>query len=432
MLRILVTLVISGLIAGCSTDPVTGNPTLKPDSKFAINKSPASRDVILPGDSRISVQAASINKFAINMYKQIIETDRNAFLSPYSITTALGMADVGAYSVTDQQIRSALSITLGDEDFHIAMNGLNQSLEKHSDETDNLELNVENSLWAQENFPLKVGYLDKLARNYNSGIYLLDFVNEPDPSRIIINDWVAEQTNQRIPDLLPQGSIGPETRLVLTNAIYFLADWLFRFDLTLTKSESFVRLDQSSVTVPMMQLDTGKADLLFSKSENARLLELPYKGDRIAMDLILPDSGMFNTFQDSITSEGLQNLIAGLDTTKVETVKIPKFQFTTGSISLVNALKKLGMVVPFSDGADFSKISDINLTIADVIHKAFIKVDESGTEAAAATAVTFNETAAPGYSKTFIANRPFIYLIRDKQTNTILFMGRILDPAVSK
>jgi len=432
MLRILATLVVAGFIAGCSTDPVSSNQqTVNPDLPFAVSKSTASRDVVLSTDARITVQAASINKFAVNMYKQIIEENKNAFLSPYSITSALGMTDLGAGGTTDEQIRQALAVTLAGDDFHAAMNGLNQSLETHSDQTDNLELNIENSVWAQDSgIYFKVGYLDKLVRHYNSGVYLLDFINEPEPSRIIINDWVAAQTNQRILDLLPSGSIGTATRLVLTNAIYFLADWMFTFDSTLTSSQSFTRFDGSSVSVAMMSLSDKPVNLLFNQSGNIRLLELPYKGDRIAMDLVLPDSGMFTAFEDSVTHEGLTGLIAGLDTTKLYTVKMPRFQFTTESISIKKALQNLGMTDPFTESADFSGIANIDLMIADVYHKAFVKVDESGTEAAAATAVVIETTSSN--IKYFNADRPFMYLIRDKQTNTILFIGRILDPVVTE
>lgn len=431
MKKLLITFTVAGLLAGCSNDPVSNSNT---DVKFGINKLNVDRNVVMSTDPRISATSSSISKFAINMYRQIIKDDKNIFFSPYSITTAFGMADVGAKGNTDLQIREALLVTLEGDDFHGGLNGLDQSLKSFSDATDNLELNVENSVWAQDNVTyFKVGYLDKLARNYGAGIYMLDFMNEPDPSRIIINDWVAQKTNQRIMDLIPPDAIKPSTRLVLTNAIYFLADWEYKFDSSLTTSQTFYTTDGNSIQTPMMSFDDDKPiKMLYNYSGNVRLLEMPYKGNRIAMDLILPDSGTYKAFEDSVTAEGLSRLISGLDSTNLTSVKIPKFQFTTPSLSIKKALQNLGMDDPFTSAANFSGIADIDLLIANVFHKAFIKVDESGTEAAAATAIIMVETSAQPNTKFFEANRPFMYLIRDKETNTILFMGRVMNPAVSE
>lgn len=433
MKKLLVTCAIAGLLAGCSNDPVSNNNGKDTELKFGISKQDVDRNVVVSTDPRISAEASSISRFAVKMYKQIVENGKNAFFSPYSITTALGMTDAGAKGNTDLQIREALQVTLEGDDFHSGLNGLDLSLKSFSDATDNLELNVENSIWAQDNVTyFKVGYLDRLARNYGAGVYMLDFMNEPEPSRIIINDWVAQKTNQRIMDLIPSGVITPSTRLVLTNAIYFLADWKYKFDSTLTATGSFYTANGDSIQTPMMSYKDKPAKMLYNYSGNVRMLELPYQGDRIAMDLILPDSGTFGTFEDSVTYEGLSGLISGLDSTKLMTVQIPKFQFTTPSVSIKKALQNLGMIDPFTTAADFSGIADVSLAIADVLHKAFIKVNESGTEAAAATAVVIDITAVLNDTRFFVANRPFMYLIRDKQTNAILFMGRIMNPAVSE
>ncbi|NLD93570.1 MAG: serpin family protein [Fibrobacter sp.] len=430
MKKLLISFTIAGLLAGCSNDPVSSNNT---DVKFGINKLNVDRNIVVSTDPRISATGSSISKFAVSMYKQIIEDDKNIFFSPYSITTAFGMADAGAKGNTDLQIRQALQVALDGDDFHGGLNGLDLSLKSFSDATDNLELNVENSIWAQDNVTyFKIGYLDKLARNYGAGIYMLDFMREPDSSRIIINDWVARKTNQRIKDLIPPPAITPDTRLVLTNAIYFLADWKYKFDSTLTSTGTFYTTDGNSIQTPMMRFTDEPATMLYNYSGGVRMLELPYKGDRIVMDLILPDSGKYKAFEDSVTDEGLSGIISGLDSTKLKTIKIPKFQFTTPSVSLTKALQKLGMIDPFTSVADFSGIADIPLTISDVLHKAFIKVDESGTEAAAATAIIVEITAIYNDPNFFVANRPFMYLIRDKETNAILFMGRIMNPAVSE
>ena len=418
------------LVFNCVNDPVNTNRVEQGDGKFLTARSSESRDVIPASDSRVAEQAKSINQFASRMYKQLVEENKNLFFSPYSITAALGMTDGGAAGETDKQIRNALQVTLTGEDFHAALNGLDRSLAAHSEETENLELNVVNSIWQQNSLLIKDTYLDLLARHYDAGVNLLDFRKDPDSCRIIINNWVSEQTKSRINDLLPPGSISTLTDLVLTNAIYFMADWLFSFDTEKTDNQGFYLLDGETVLVPTMKLksENGKVKLLYAEAENVRVLELPYKGRRIAMDFILPDSGMFSVFESKLSAEDLSGLLDKLDSTELPPVRIPKFQFTTESISLKNAFMSLGMTAPFSD-ADFSGItSQYSLAISDIFHKAFIKVDEKGTEAAAATAVIIERTSIPSSQPYFIADRPFIYLIRDTQTKAILFMGRVMDP----
>jgi len=421
-------------LVGCNNNPVSdnGNNNKNIDAPFAVMKLDfVSRAEIAENDPRVSSQANSINKFSVKMYSELAKEDGNLFFSPYSITAALGMTDAGARGETDLQIRNALQVDLAGEDFHAGVNGLDLSLKSHSQATENLELNIVNSIWAQKDLMLNVNYLDLLSRHYDAGVNILDFVQEPEPSRLIINEWVSEQTHERIKDLLPAGSISRGTRLVLTNAIYFLADWLIKFDETKTDNQTFTRLDGSTVTVPMMNLRDEPVKLLYYNSGDCRILELTYKGNRLAMDLILPDSGTFNNFEQSISAEIVSELVNGLDSVELIAVRIPRFEFTTESISLKKAFMSLGMVVPFNSSADFFGISNTGLLISDVFHKAFIKVDEKGTEAAAATAVVMDRASAqPQPKPLFVANRPFIFFIRDTLTGAILFMGRILDPSV--
>lgn len=433
----LISIAFCGFLAGCTTNPVTNNSDNPSDTPFGISKSASVKRELIPStDPRITAQASSINQFSVKMYSQLIKNSENVFFSPYSITTALGMTDAGAAGSTDEEIRKALQVTLNGDDFNSAINGLDQSLKTHSDTTENLEINVVNSIWAQNGFPFYVIFLDKLSRHYDAGVNLLDFVSAPDPSRVIINTWVSEQTNERIKDLIPPGAINNNTVLVITNAIYFKADWLLKFDLQKTDNQKFGLLRGDSVSVPMMKL-SGKENkgikLLYRESADFRVLELPYRGERIVMDFILPDSGKFSVFESGMTFEKINASFANLDSVVLPPVRIPKFEFSTPSISLVNAFEELGMITPFSAvTADFSNMSRIPSYIGNIIHKAFIKVDESGTEAAAATAVIMDTKSVTPYPPSFVANRPFIYLIRDKQTNAILFMGRVLDPTIGK
>jgi serpin B len=422
------------LAMGCSQKdgPLNTDTKSNPATPFAVAKSTSARAAAPSDQSLLSTQAASINSFAVAMYKQLGAQPGNLFFSPYSITAALGMADAGARGTTDTQIRQALSVALPGDSFHAAMNGLDLSLMGYAQSTSGLTLSVVNSTWAQSGWDFRVDYLDLLSRYYGAGVNLLDFMTKPDSSRTIINTWVADQTNQKITNLIPQGAITSDTRLVLTNAIYFLADWLYRFDATLTKSEAFTKLDKSTIAVPLMQLgESGnKLTMKYARSENARAIDLPYKGDRLCMTVVLPDTGSFLSFESAISVDAINTLVRALDSTDLPPVRLPKFTFTSGSVSLVPALKSLGMTDAF-DGtkADFSGIDgQRDLIVQDIIHKAFIAVDEKGTEAAAATAVIIGTTSAPTDPPSFIADRPFIFLIRDRQTGVILFMGRILDP----
>jgi serpin B len=269
-------------LVGCSENPVSENneDTDLPD--FIIHRSPSAvREAVASNDNRISVQASSNNEFASKMYSQLAESENgNLFFSPFSIISALGMADAGAKGETDQQIRKALSVQLPADDFHAALNGLDQSIESYAATVNNLEFKNVNSIWSHngQGFALKMGYLDKLEVNYGAGVNLLNFSENPDSSRIIINDWVSEQTNNRINELLPAGSINSLTRVVLTNAIYFLADWKVKFDVTRTKNESFTRKDGSAVTAPMMVLGDTSADgkefkQLYGRVDSTRIPE---------------------------------------------------------------------------------------------------------------------------------------------------------------
>ena len=398
--RYLTIFISIALFAACGPNSV---PTAQKDTNasFTVNRSPLQRVIVGDGDLRIEQQASSVNQFAVNMYSRLIEDGKNLFFSPYSITCALGMTDAGAKGATEQQIRSALSVTLEGDDFHAALNGLDQSLAAHAGTVENLELSVENSIWVQDGLPLGISFLNTLSQHYDAGVNLLNFIDSPEPSRIIINDWVSLQTHERIQDLIPPGAIDGLTRVVLTNAIYFLADWYMKFDPQKTEEKPFYLSDGGSVSVPMMKMESEEnmygeegIRLLYSQAATAKVLELPYRGERIVMDLILP-TGDFNQFESSLSPEVIANLINRLDSASLITVQIPRFQFTTSSISLVKAFKEMGMELPFTpSGADFSGVTDaIGLYISEIFHKAFIKVDEAGTEAAAATAVILSTTS---------------------------------------
>jgi serpin B len=361
------------------------------------------------------------------------DSEGNVFLSPHSISLALAMTYPGARGQTASQMRSALRFSLSDQALHPAFNALDLSLQKVNTSDGQIQLEVANAVWGQEGWHFTPTYLDLLSRHYGAAMYLLDFGSAPEPSRATINDWVAARTRDRIQDLLPAGSVTELTRLVLTNAVYFYGRWLRTFDERQTRDRDFTTLSGRVVPAPMMSLDLGALgmELPYADEDGEyQALELPYTGERLAMIVLLPAESRYRSFERSLDGARLTAITNALSETTLAEVRLPKFSFTSASISLKPVLGSLGMLDAFAPGmADFSGIDDTtDLFIQDVVHKAFVSVDESGTEAGAATGVIIGVTSAPPPPKRFIADRPFVFLIRDKQTGAILFIGRITNP----
>ena len=379
-------------------------------------------------DTELSTLVSGNNNFAFNLYQQLKKNSTgNLFYSPYSISTALAMTYAGAAGDTAKQMSTALQFTLPQAQLHPAFNQLALDLASRGQNAQgtggkSFSLNIANALWGQQDYQIQSAFLNTLAQNYGAGMNLLDFINAPENSRVTINNWVSSQTNNRINDLLPQGSIDSLTRFVLTNAIYFDAAWQDPFPKS-TGDGTFNLLDGSTVTVPMMSREGGYN---YIKANGYQAIELPYSGNEIAMDIIMPDAGKFTTFESSMTADKVNGIIGSLQNSFMA-LTMPKFSFDS-SFSLKSALSALGMPIAFSDtNADFSGITgNTDLHISDVVHKAFVAVDEEGTEAAAATGVVIGLAAMPQYSMT--VDQPFVFLIRDIQTNSILFIGRVLNP----
>ena len=412
-----------------TTSPVTTSPTSQAVG-FKVLKADAPR-VTAPNvsDTQLSSLVKGNSAFAFTLYQQLKKDNTgNLFYSPYSISTALGMTYAGAVGDTEKQMGSALHFTLPQGQLHPAFNQLALDLASRGQNAQgtngkSFALNIANALWGQQDFTIQSAFLKILAQNYGTGMNLLDFKNSPEPSRVTINNWVSDQTNNRIKDLLPQGSITPATRFVLTNAIYFDAAWQNPFAKESTSNGNFNLLNSSTVSVPMMNHEGSYS---YVKGSGYQAVELPYSGNEVAMDIIEPDACQFNTFESGMTADSISGIIGSLKSSFM-VLALPKFQFDS-SFSLKQALSALGMPVAFTDKADFSGITgQPNLIISDVVHKAFVAVDEEGTEAAAATGVIMVGAAMPANSLT--VDRPFVFLIRDIQTGAILFIGRVLNPA---
>jgi serpin B len=374
--------------------------------------------------------AAGNAAFAFDLYGALRGQEGNLFFSPYSISVALAMTHAGAAGETSRQMAETMHFALPAERLHAAFNAYALDLQgraKGDAEGTPFELTVANSLWGQEGFPFLPAFLDLLAENYGAGMRLLDYSRDPEGARRTINDWVSDETRQRIKDLIPEGAINAMTRLVLANAIYFKAGWRHTFDAEATTPEPFRLLNGSSIDVPMMHQEES---LGFAAGDGYVALELPYQTGDVAMVILLPDEGRFEAFEQGLSAATLDQALAGLSYQPV-LLSLPKFTYES-AFSLNDALMALGMPDAFDpDRADFSAMDGArDLYISNVLHKAFVAVDEKGTEAAAATAVIMEVTSAPIDQPVVVSvDRPFLYLIRDRQTGSVLFLGRVLDPS---
>jgi serpin B len=368
--------------------------------------------------------------FAIDAYRQLVASNGNLIFSPASISIALAMAYAGALGTTASEMAIAMHFTLPPERLQPAFDALDLALSSRGEgklgaDGGPLRLHVVNAAWAERTYNFNSEYLDILATNYGAGINLVDFITGAESARLTINTWVADQTEQKIKDLLPSGSVDSLTRLVLTNAVYFNAAWLQPFDPQNTRDGSFTLLDGATVTTKFMGDELSSVPAMQGSGFSA--VALPYQDDRLSMLVVVPDSGTFSSFESSLDAAKVDSIVAGLTNQRV-ILGLPRFKIET-SAELADMLRSLGMSLAFLPGqADFSGMDGTNnLYISRVIHKAFINVAEKGTEAAAATGVVMSTTSMPtGLS--IQANRPFLYLLRDQPTGAILFMGRVLDP----
>jgi serpin B len=380
-----------------------------------------------PGD--ISALVKNNNQFAFDLYHSLQGGEGNVIYSPYSISLALAMAYAGARGETESQMAQVLHY-LPQEQLHPAFNALDLQLAEHgkaqTKEETPLQLKIANAVWAEQTYPFLQDFLDTIALNYGAGIRLADFINHYEAVRGEINRWVSDQTNGKIKDLIPQGALSSDTRMALVNAIYFKGDWLDPFDKDSTQDAPFHLLEGTDVDVPMMSQEMS---IPYAKGDGWQAAELAYQGQSAAMDIIVPDEGRFAEIESSLNAETAATILNDLQPTSLQ-LTLPKFKFES-EFGLADQLASLGMKDAFDPGrADFSGMTERHdLYVSAVIHKAFVAVDEKGTEAAAATAVIVTLASAPMFNVTLTVDRPFLFIIRDLPTGQILFMGRVLNPA---
>jgi serpin B len=374
-----------------------------------------------PAASPADVQAlaAGNRAFAFDLYGELAKDPGNVFFSPYSISEALAMTYAGARTTTASEMQATLHFGADQATLHAAFNATGLALAERK--RDGFELQVVNQAWGDKRTRFLPDYLDVLARNYGAGLFLADFMGNPDGTRTVINTWVAEQTSGHIQDLLAPGSIDPTVALVLTNAIYFKSNWSSKFDPKQTQNAVF-HAAVGDRRVPMMHQSVVA---LYGETADYQAVELPYLSSSVRMLVILPASGRLDAAVQQLAGS-FDQITAGLFEHTV-TLAMPKFSFeTTPQIKL--ALDALGMREAFTSQADFSGLDgQRDLFVRDVVHKAFVAVDETGTEAAATTSVIVGRHAAsPGAQLTL--DRPFIFLVYDQPTDEILFLGQLNDP----
>jgi serpin B len=383
------------------------------------------------GPNALSADAAKLaqdsNAFALSLYGQLDDREGNLFFSPYSVSTALGMTYAGARGATAEQMAKTLHYRLEGPQLHAAFAEL-IGQQNAAGQKRGYELSVANALWGQQGFGFQPDVRELMRKHYGAGLREVDFMDKPDAARREINAWVEKQTNGKIKDLLKEGTIQPDMRLVLASAIYFKSAWLNPFSQDATKKGDFFT-GGKKVAADMMQR-TGTYS--FYEDEDVQVLDLPYARRDLSLVAVLPrDKAGLGGVEKNLSAAKLEGWLKAKKDYQVD-VKLPKFKMTQ-ELDLKKALSDLGMPLAFENAADFSGFSTLErLKIGFVVHKAFIDLNEKGTEAAAATAVGIVTTSlpvVPPNRAVFHADHPFLFVIRDNRTGSILFMGRVVDPA---
>ena len=363
--------------------------------------------------------------FALDLYQQLRQEEGNLFFSPYSISTALAMTYAGARGVTEAQMADALHLLLPQDALHPAFAKL-EALLRDIQASGDVQLSVANALCPHIEYCFLDSFLDLVKVNYGVSLTAVDY-RDPEAARQQINAWVEQKTNDKIQNLIPLGTIKTLTRLVLTNAIFFKGNWASQFDKGRTRDADFALLSGKHVAVPMM---AQKLECGYGETDDLQILELPYVGDALSMIVLLPRTvDGVAALEARLTPDTLERWTKRLRETKVE-VFLPRFKLSA-AFRLDEVLKAMGMIDAFElFRADFSGLDGADmLFISAVLHKAFVDVNEEGTEAAAATAVVMEFKGPPPPAPVFRADHPFIFLIRENSTGSLLFLGRVLDPA---
>lgn len=391
------------------------------DSSDAVNNVPSSGNKVVDAN----------NQFAFELYKQLggtRGTDDNMFFSPWSIMLALSMVYEGAEGDTATEMQGVLHVPKDDTARH---DGFKTAYAQTNPTSGEYELSTANAFWGSDAATIKQPYLDLIDEYYGAKAQSMNFAGDPEGCTDTINDWVANNTHDKIRDIIPPGAISPYTDAVLTNAIYFKGQWVYEFDANDTTDRDFTTAAGPVKKVPTMSIEGSQTRFLYAEDDKMQALELPYKGDKVSMVLLLPKSDDISALDAAMSNKYLKDTLDSMDDFRVN-MYIPSFKFEN-KYMLVNTMKALGMTKAFdSTQSNFSGIMDQKFAITDIIHQSFVEVNEKGTEAAAATVVIGDDDGddtPPDPVYTFRADHPFIFIIKQNDTDNVLFLGKVSDPA---
>jgi len=419
----IIALIVVGLgifLYGCTTQPEpTPKPTPTPEP--TPEPEPINQQQVTLANSVVEAN----NLFAADLYDKYKSEEENLFFSPYSISSALSMTYEGAKGKTAEEMQVVLHLPDDKNQIRSDFKNLYNDLNK-ADKT--YKLTTANALWAQEDYPFVDEYFNVVDEYYDGKVTNLDFKTDTENSRVTINNWVEDKTNDKIQDLIPAGMLSPATRLVLTNAIYFKANWSNQFDAEDTRDGKFKLSSGQDVDAKLMH---KTSNYNYGETGDIQILEMDYLDNDLSMIIILPKDDKLNKVENDFSKDKLKDWKNDMETEKVR-VTLPKFKFET-KYFMAKDLKEMGMPTAFKyPDADFTGMSLTDeLYIDEVIHQTFVEVAEYGTEAAAATAVIMRlGSASPTEEpKIFTADHPFIFIIQQKDTGNILFMGRMSNPS---
>ncbi len=380
-----------------------------------------------PEPSSITDVVNGNNMFAFDMFSNLAAgKQENAFFSPYSISSAFSILYEGARGTTQDEIKSVFHFT---QDDNMRRNYTHMIISSLNKPSPNYILNTANALWVQNDFTILPEYQKIASTYYLAKTENLDFKTHTEESRKTINSWVENKTRDKIKDLLPEGSLDDRTRAVITNAVYFLGNWTNQFNANVTQEDDFKISDKEAVKAPLMNL---QKHFNYTSTSDLQILQIPYKGDDLSMLVLLPKNNDLQSVEKELSVENLNQWRTKMEDKEVN-LYLPKFKLETG-YSLVGNLGEMGMPTSFDpNSADFEGIDGKkDLYVTGVFHKAYVAVDEKGTEAAAATGIVITETSIEMPQETFRADHPFIFLIQDDKTGLILFLGKVIDPSKSQ
>jgi serpin B len=420
------------LLVGCSSDEDPGGPGATGGPAGGGVRLVSSDVERAAGDAdAVPAAVGSIQALGAGLYGELSGVTGNLALSPYSVALALALTVNGARGTTLEEMRAVLSVDDVAE-LNGGLNTLTQHLEslagkqKRADDSDaEIALASANALFGERTETWERDFLDTLAREYGAGLQAVDFKSAAEAARLLINDWVAAHTEDRIEDLIPEGVLDDLTRLVLVNALYLKAPWEEPFEKTATADHAFHLADGSSIDVPTMHAMLERA--AYGRGDGWQAVRLAYAGQQLAMTVVLPDPDRLADLERAVAAGGLADVVSSVSPASVA-LSLPRWTFRTDA-PLRDPLEALGMPTAFTDDADFSGMTtDEPLQIAAVLHQVFVAVDEEGTEAAAATAVVIRDESARLPDQSVVVDRPFLFVIHDVEHGAPLFVGRVVDP----